>query len=79
MAINDIILLDSARDNDVMAKFCCSVTVKIVNNRKYFEVFDWLEQRFPNQFISTRFNSKKPFKFLFTEDRQLTMFIMKWC
>lgn len=79
MAINDIILLDSARDNDVMAKFCCSVTVKIVNNRKYFEVFDWLEQRFPKQFISTRFNSKKPFKFLFTEDRQLTMFIMKWC
>ena len=79
MVMSDVILISSSRDDDSIAKFPCSVTVKIVNNRKYFEVFDWLEQRFPNQFISTRFNSKKPFKFLFTEDRQLTMFIMKWC
>lgn len=77
--MSDVILISSSRDDDVMAKFCCSVTVKIISNQKYFEIFDWLNQRFPNQFISTRFNSRKPFKFLFTEDRQLTMFIIKWC
>ena len=77
--MSDIILISSSRDDDLLAKFCCSATVKIINNQKYFEVFDWMNQRFPNQFISTRFNSKKPFKFLFTKDQQLTMFIMKWC
>lgn len=77
--MSDIILISSSRDDDYMAKFCCSVTVKIVDNRKYLEVFNWLKQRFPDQFISTRFNSKKPFKFLFTADKQLTMFIIKWC
>ena len=76
---NDIILIDSSRDDDSLAKFRCSATVKIANNAQYLEVFRWLENHFPNQFISSRVNSKKPFKFLFTEEKYLTMFIVKWC
>lgn len=79
MAISDIILLDSARDNDVLAKFCCSVTLKITNNNRYNEVLEWLKCYCSNQFISTRVNSRKPFKFLFMEEKHFTMFIMKWC
>lgn len=76
---NDIILLDSSRDDDSLAKFCCSATVKITSNVRYFEVVKWLNQHCSDQFISSRVNAKKPFKFLFTEDKHLTMFIIKWC